>query len=144
MTGKIKKRSGEIVSFAPEKITIAVGKAFAAVHREQPAAILSQITELVVNDLNRFFPDQTPSVEDVQNVVENVLMGKGFYDVGKAYIIYRYEHAREREEQKRALREKIERSEVTVVNRACRHKKIFRQKTQKIVELGDQTGRERG
>ena len=131
MTGNIKKRSGEIVAFAPEKITIAVGKAFTAVHREQPAAMLGQITELVVNDLNRFFPDQTPSVEDVQNVVENVLMGKGFYDAGKAYIIYRYEHAREREEQKRALREKIERSEVTVVKRDGRKEKFSAKKLKK-------------
>ena len=38
-----------------------------------------------------------PSIEGIQNMVENALMSSSFHDVAKAYILYRNEHARQRQ-----------------------------------------------
>ena len=53
---------------------------------------LLRITEHVLKHIMEFFPLETPTVEDVQNIVEKVMMEEGFFDVAKAYILYRYEH----------------------------------------------------
>ncbi len=114
---QIKKRNGEIVSFSPEKIYSAVQKAFINVHGSVAEPQLSEILEHVVHHLEEKFIDRTPSVEDVQNMVENVLMERGQFDVAKIYIIYRYEHSKVREVQKQEVQRKIEEEGLYVTKR---------------------------
>ena len=96
----IKKRDGTIVDFTPEKITRAMQKAFAAVMGGITEEKLSELTEVAIKNLERAYPDKIPSVENAQDMVERAIMEAGFYDVAKAYILYRYEHAKVRETEK--------------------------------------------
>jgi len=114
---QIKKRSGEIVMFEPEKIFHAIEKAFISVHGSINELLLSEVTEHVITHLDENFRDRTPGVEDVQNMVENVLMEKGHFDVAKNYIIYRYEHSKVREVKKQEVQRKIEEEGLYITKR---------------------------
>lgn len=109
ITQKIKKRNGEIVDFHPEKITLAVKKAFAAVLGDAHEAEAIEITRVVVDAIDLKFGNTAfmPSVEDIQDLVENALMERGYFTVAKSYIIYRYEHDKIRQEKKQEIAEKI-------------------------------------
>ncbi|MBI3291070.1 ribonucleoside-diphosphate reductase subunit alpha [Candidatus Falkowbacteria bacterium] len=131
MTGKIKKRNGEIVDFDLNKITSAIRKAYAATGVSVSEEKLGRITDQSAVFLDEFFPDKNPTVEDVQNIVEKKLMAAGDFDVAKAYIIYRYEHSKEREEKKKDLLEKIERNDLLVVKRSGRPEKFSSKKLKK-------------
>lgn len=118
---KIKKRTGEIVDFDPHKITLAMQKAFFATRGTIEDERLRRITEEVMADLEQRFSlmdEVTPSVENVQDVVEKKIMEHGFFDVAKAYIIYRYDHAKKREEEKQDILRKVEAQELVVTKRS--------------------------
>jgi len=94
---KIRKRDGRIVEFAPEKITNAIFKAAESVggSNRQEAQTL---TDKVVTILEyKFGPKEVPTVEEVQDIVEKVLIKSGHAKTAKAYIIYRQQHAKLRE-----------------------------------------------
>lgn len=103
----ITKRDGRIVGFEPERIKKAVEKCFAAVTSGDravgggsaavaPAVSAAEITNQVVNVVAAQYPD--PTVENIQDVVELVLQANGEYAAAKAYILYRAEHARLRQD----------------------------------------------
>src|SRR3990167_5250367 len=135
MPQKIKKRDGRVVDFDPKKINIAINKAFIAmqggIHEEK----LNQITEAVVKKLAEQFPVKTPSVEDIQNIVENVLMTEGFYAVAKDYIIYRYEHSKKRAVAKEELIKKIEQSGIYVTKRSGKKEKLYLNKLRNTLAI---------
>ncbi|MCD6403009.1 MAG: ribonucleoside triphosphate reductase [Candidatus Aenigmarchaeota archaeon] len=92
---KIKKRDGRIVPFDERKIVMAVLKAMKAVG-EGDKGIAEIIANEVVSSLKK--SDKViPTVEEVQDLVEEALMKKGFYKVAKAYILYRALHNQIRE-----------------------------------------------
>ena len=88
MIKEIRKRSGEIVEFHPEKITRAIFKAAHACGGEdyQKAEMLSN---QVVKIAERQFVDRIPDVEELQDIVEKVLIENGHAKTAKAYILYR-------------------------------------------------------
>ncbi len=97
MIEKIRKRDGRIVPFDPEKITNAILKAFKATG-EEDGRMGRLLAEEVVRTLERELkPGEIPTVEQVQDVVEETLVKRGFYKVAKAYILYRALHAQIRE-----------------------------------------------
>lgn len=93
---KIKKRSGNLVEYNPEKIEKAIAKAIDAVGRNNTAKISKKITRSVEKELQKkFFKEgKTPSVEEIQDIVENQLIQHKLSDVAKAYILYRDLHNR--------------------------------------------------
>ncbi|MBI4086796.1 ribonucleoside-diphosphate reductase subunit alpha [Candidatus Kaiserbacteria bacterium] len=100
MLQQIKKRNGDIVPFATEKITIAMKKAFAAEGVAVDDAVLGQMTDRVTAKLDSMIaPEVLPTVEHVQDLVEETLMERGYFRVAKHYILYRFEHTKERKEQ---------------------------------------------
>lgn len=119
ITQKIKKRNGEIVDFNPEKIVIAIQKAFAAVLGDSHEAVAADITKDVVAAIDGRFGNTAliPEVEQVQDLVENAIAERGYFTVAKAYIIYRYEHEKIRREQKEKIVEKIIENELLVTKR---------------------------
>ncbi len=117
-TLKIKKRNGAIVDFQPEKITRAMHLAFLDVRSAADEEKLREMTDSVVRTIEVNFPVATPSVEDVQDAVEKELMKANYFDVAKDYIIYRYQHAKEREEKKRETMEKLEENTLMVIKRS--------------------------
>ena len=92
------KRDSEINNFELEKITKAIEKAMLSVNNgsRQDAIAISNIVNgtLLERKLNE--PNYTPTVEQVQDIVEYKLMDSPFHDVAKAYILYRNEQTRNR------------------------------------------------
>ena len=104
MTGKssiskIRKRDGRIVEFEPVKITNAIHKAFIAV-KERDGETAKNLSAQVVAIIEDTFKDRIPTVEEVQDIVEKVLIKNGFSDVAKAYILYRQKRTEIREAKK--------------------------------------------
>ncbi len=100
---QILRRNGAVVSFEPNKIAVALMKAFLAVHGTQGAASASvretvdALTESVVRALLRSRPGGgTFHIEDVQDQVELGLMRGGHHEVARAYVLYRERRAQER------------------------------------------------
>ncbi len=92
----IVKRNGTQVPFDAGKIEIAIYKATAAVG-EHDRELARELTRRVVEALGAAYPrDDLPTVEDIQDVVERVLIRAGHADTAKAYIVYRHERARMR------------------------------------------------
>src|SRR5688572_20909183 len=103
---QILRRNGAVVSFEPNKIAVALMKAFLAVHGTQGAASASVretvdgLTESVVRGLLRSRPGGgTFHIEDVQDQVELGLMRGGHHEVARAYVLYRERRAQERAKQ---------------------------------------------
>lgn len=119
LTQKIKKRNGEIADFEPEKIGLAVQKAFAAVMGDSNDNVAADIMRAVVDAIDLKFGNTAfiPTVEDIQDLVENALMQRGYFTVAKSYIIYRYEHEKIRAEKKQEIAEKIEENALVITKR---------------------------
>ena len=97
---KVQKRDGQIVAFDQEKITEAIFKAITATGQGDGKKA-KKLSDKVVQILNRRFKSgETPSVEQIQDVVEEVLILEGLVETAKAYILYREQRRRIREAQK--------------------------------------------
>ena len=94
----IKKRDGRLVSFNPAKIQQAMEKAAQAVNPQTDLRPFRLIIDHVVRHIEIKYGDETPDVEGVQDLVEQTLMEHGHYEVGKAYILYRAERAKRRDD----------------------------------------------
>lgn len=103
---KVIKRDGRKVDFDKRKIDKAIDKAFKEV-RGVPcpdAGVLHSVSLRIKNQ----YTDKV-EVEQIQDIVEQVLMEKGYYNVAKAYIKYRYDHELARRDKKEAeYNQKIE------------------------------------
>ena len=97
MIRKIKKRDGKIVDFNPVKITEAIWKAAQAVggkDYKKAAELTEKVISILEKELKR---SEIPTVEQVQDVVEKVLIEDGHAKTAKAYILYRKQHQDMRE-----------------------------------------------
>jgi uridine kinase len=94
----VEKRTGAIVAFTPERITNAIYRAAVAVGgRDRTTA--ENLSRQVVQMLEENCPPGcNPMIEDIQDMVEKVLIENGHAKVAKAYILYRDERARKRQE----------------------------------------------
>lgn len=116
----IKKRNGDVVPFELDKIELAIKKAFVSILRDEKPLVAKHISELVAKELELEALTRdgyVPSVEHTQDLVEKHIMGAGFFDVAKAYIIYRYERSKEREEKKLETLEKVEEGGLYITKR---------------------------
>lgn len=94
----IEKRDGTRVPFDEEKIRLAIAKASKAVGRVDAEDIATEATAAVVSFLAIFYGEKGhPTVEQVQDLIEKVLIEKGHAEIAKAYILYREQHAKLRE-----------------------------------------------
>lgn len=114
---KIRKRDGRIVNFDRAKIENAVEKAFKAIRGNGDRAAAVSVTDAVLSNLAAKESEATPQVEEIQDLVEKNLVAGGYFDVAKAYIIYREKHAELREEQRKELLTKIGKGEIKVKKR---------------------------
>lgn len=96
MYKKIRKRDGKLVDFQPEKIALAISKAGKATGEfgyDVAEKLAKKVSELAPDRIRR----KIPTVEELQDVVEEVLLGSKYRATAKAYIIYRQKHAEMRE-----------------------------------------------
>jgi ribonucleoside-diphosphate reductase alpha chain len=96
MLSQIRKRDGRIVAFDPHKIADAVNKAFLAVGT-QDYSLVQKLSSEVTHNLEAIFSGKIPSIEDVQDEVEKMLISEGQSEAAKAYILYRERRAEIRE-----------------------------------------------
>ena len=104
---EIRKRSGAITAFNQDKISHAIFKALAATSKAD-RALADQLTNKVVQKLveQGFTNSRAPSVEDIQDIVESTLIDCGNSDIAKAYIVYRHERRKLRDEKMKVLNQK--------------------------------------
>ena len=91
MPEKIIKRDGRVVSFDQERIINAIFKAAKAVGGAD-RLLAANLSGEVVGILDERFAQKIPTVEDVQDTVEKVLIENGHAKTAKAYILYRRQH----------------------------------------------------
>ncbi|HEY3532405.1 MAG TPA: ATP cone domain-containing protein, partial [Casimicrobiaceae bacterium] len=102
---KVIRRNGAVVGFEPDKITIAMTKAFLAVnggHGAGSARIrdtVANLTDVVAAALMKRKPDGGAiHIEEIQDQVELALMRGGEHEVARAYVLYREKRAQERQQ----------------------------------------------
>ena len=96
MFKSIRKRDGKVVSFKPDKITEAIAKAGNATGEFGHDRAV-HIADKVLRIANEEIKTRIPTVEQIQDIVERVLMESAFKRTAKAYIEYRAERTRVRE-----------------------------------------------
>jgi len=97
MPQNVKKRTGDVALFDEQKILEAMKKAFVAQDVSVEDFVLEQMTNRVVAKISEKSDlEYVPTVEQVQDIVEQTIMERGYFGVAKAYILYRFEHTKER------------------------------------------------
>ena len=97
MIRKIRKRDGTVVDFNPIKITDAIWKAAQAVggkDYKKSVQLTDKVIDVLEKELKR---GEIPTVEQVQDLVEKMLIEEGHAKTAKAYILYRKQHQEIRE-----------------------------------------------
>lgn len=87
----VMKRDGSIVEFQANKIKEAISKTFAEFGKKFPNNKLMTCILLEIQSFRDESEDDTISVEDIQDIVEDALLDFGYREEAKAYIRYRHE-----------------------------------------------------
>lgn len=98
MPTTIIKRNGEAATFDIIKINNAIKKAFDATNTQYDHQLIEAITQETVLAVEKRYSQfgLVPSVESIQDLVEKSIDKAGYFDVAKAYILYRYKRAESR------------------------------------------------
>ena len=107
----IKKRDGRVVNFTHSKISNAIYKALVVTGKaDYPLAerLANRVIEkMVQSGYGSTGKVAIASVEDVQDMVESILIEEGLSETAKAYILYRHERRKVRDEKMRILNKKV-------------------------------------
>ena len=109
---KVIKRDGRIVDFDVTRIENAIRKAMLATNSYNKE-ILEKVISYILLIINEKYKEKYPHVEEIQDIVEFSLMKYGLFETAKAYVLYRKERERIREEKKKIL----QKSEVDEVDK---------------------------
>lgn len=93
---QVRKRDGRVAPFDRSKIAAAIQKAFNAIGEGDPD-LAQALSEEVLRRVEAAAPQGPPTVEGIQDTVEEVLMDQGYTRTAKAYVIYRRQHQEIRE-----------------------------------------------
>ncbi len=96
MFKRIRKRDRRLVKFDSEKITdsiIKAGASYGEINPHNARRLTTRVLNLAEDTIDR----RVPTVEDIQDIVEEVLLSSRYRKTAKAFIIYREQHARIRE-----------------------------------------------
>jgi ribonucleoside-diphosphate reductase alpha chain len=105
---RIRKRDGREVNFEPLKISDAIYKALVATGKPD-FSLSEKLANKVVQKMihHGYGSTEIPSVEDVQDMVESILIEEGLSETAKAYILYRHERRKLRDEKMKILNKKV-------------------------------------
>ena len=93
------KRNGRRVEFSAYKIREAIRKAFLSQQPSSIDSVFDQLTKDTVQAVQLFYSnDNPPTVENIQDIVEKVIIKHNYAEVAKAFIIYRERHKLKREQ----------------------------------------------
>ena len=114
MIQNVKKRNGQIVPFDKERIVLAIYKASKAVGIDDINSSRT-LTEEVVKEIEKKFKDtDVPTVEEIQDITESVLILKEQAKTAKAYIIYRQKRTESRKAKQNLLNGLIDDSKLSL------------------------------
>ena len=101
---EIRKRNGKKSKFDQNKITNAIFKALMATNQGD-RGLAEELAKGVLEKLamQGFSSTNAPSVEDIQDIVESTLIEQGHSEIAKAYILYRHERRKIRDEKMKVL-----------------------------------------
>lgn len=125
----IKKRNGEIVPFAIDRIQIALSKAYQATNTEGTdiPIVVDDIHQQLIQKQETLQEGVYIDVEYVQDIVEKTLMKYEKFETAKAYILYREHRKNQREEELLQKREQVEKK-AFMVSKDDGSKEIFDRK----------------
>lgn len=121
MITTIKKRDGRQVPFNLEKISNAIGKALRAAGNSDDELAIKLAVKVAEEASKGNQTGKVPTVEEIQDIVENVLIEEDLSGTAKAYILYRAERTRAREMNTRLMRTYEE-----ITNRASKESNLKR------------------
>lgn len=107
---EIIKRDGRKVTFDDVKIKNAMEKAYKASENKEPDDDFKSLTDAVCDHVRKTLETKELSVEDIQNIVEQKLMGSKYKDIARVYITYRNDRTKERNKRSlfmKSIREKL-------------------------------------
>ena len=136
---EIRKRNGSISNFDQDKISNAIFKALEATNKPDKE-LATELTSGVLNKLaeHGFSAEYAPSVEDIQDLVESTLIDQGHSDIARAYILYRHERRKIRDEKMRILNTKTLDSVAKAFDTNCLRvlasRYLFRDNKNEIIE----------
>ncbi len=143
---QIQKRTGSLVNFDPQRIQVAIQKAM--ISTPDHGISLPQFAEFLTQEITqeleeRFFcHEKIPTVEDIQDIVEEKLVESGNFQVARSYILYRAKRAQTRAEKRLQELEKIDKELLKVTKHNGKKEKFSRKKLEavwKIVSKGYET-----
>ncbi|MEM9593715.1 MAG: ribonucleoside-diphosphate reductase subunit alpha [Acidobacteriota bacterium] len=114
---RVVKRTGEVVDFDSVRIQNAISKAIGATGETLSGSAVEQIVDSVTDEVKGRFLDFYPNVENIQDIVEKHLFRAQHYDIAKAYILYRAERQKAREEAAERAIESAKLGKLTVKKR---------------------------
>jgi len=131
---QIRKRSWEIVPFELDRIQIAIIKAYQATNTNSTniTSIVDDIHQQLISKQQELLEGEYIDVEYVQDVVEKTLMKHEQFEVAKAYILYRQEHAKQREEELDKKREQLKKKIFMVTKENGKKETFDRKKIEKM------------
>ena len=97
MFEQIKKRNGDLVKFNPDKIKNAILSAGEATGEFEDEDTAEKLMMRVLSIAESSIEKEIPSVEEIQDIVEEVLLSSTYKKTAKSYIIYREQHRKIRE-----------------------------------------------
>lgn len=121
---KVQKRNGSIVDYTVSKIEVAIGKALMATRSTEGAKRARTLALDVESLLEERIGEKIPTVEEIQDAVEETLIRFGYADVAKAYILYREKRRTAREDKnvvvevEKTIREYLEKLDWRVAENA--------------------------
>ncbi len=140
----IKKRSGAIAPLNQDKITSAISKAFFATGKENMSLALKisdKVIERLIQEREAHPEDSIPTVEHIQDIVEEELMKAGETKVAKSYILYRQKRTEERELKRTMLGMPVDTKVGINQLRVLKERYLLRDETGKVKETPEQLWR---
>lgn len=140
----IKKRSGAVAPFNQDKITSALAKAFFASGTENMNLALrvsDQIVDRLIQERQNHPEDSIPTVEHIQDIVEEELMKAGETKAAKSYILYRQKRTEERELKRTMLGMPIDTKVGINQLRVLKERYLLRDEVGKVKETPEQLWR---
>jgi ribonucleoside-diphosphate reductase alpha chain len=141
-TTRVVKRTGVLADFDEERIRTAILKAVAAVDREIRPHEVDTIVASVTTEIEDRFVEFFPNVENIQDLVEKHLVLAGHYEIAKAYILYREDRRKAREEARQQAVEDARLGKLTVIKRNGQTVLFSAKKIEETIRrLGDDLGK---
>ncbi len=137
---KVVKRDGRVVKFDIKKILSAISKAAVATKKEQLIDIYKIANDVIRKVSENFSDSNPPSVEQISDHVEKILMEANYGDVAKAYILYRQKRSEERKAKEAMIGGLAVHNKRISVNslKVLKERYLLRDEAGKIIETPDQ------